>query len=360
MADCLPVFHFLAFFRPIGYTVKNWRCIVLFLSLIIPVYNAEKYIGECLDSLLKQNLTAQDYEIICVNDGSKDNSLSVLETYAAAHPNVRIVNKENGGVTTARNAGLDAAYGDYIWFVDADDLVKENILARLKDMVPIIGCDRIVFGAYQFTDRMTEEELEQSRTGQLVTNTSWYDAVVWRCLLRKKFLQDHGHRFRYPELTHGEDGLFMYEVTLDNPVTVYTEEVLYFYRVHSASADHTVSPENRMRKIRSHIRIAVILQEYFRNLKNPEEDSANKLMTFLWNTLYETTQLPARQAQQITKELRDLGLFPYRRPAQCNLETSYMTDTDSLIGRVFDKVYLNLHTPWGYAAMRLMQKLRKL
>ena len=330
----------------------------MFLSLIIPVYNAERYIGQCLDSLLNQDLPAQDYEIICVNDGSKDSSLSVLESYAKAHANIRIASKENGGVTTARNSGLEAAQGDFIWFIDADDLVKENILARLKAMVPDTGCDRIVFGAYEFMDQMTEEELEKSRTGQLETNTSWYDAVVWRSLLRKQFLQEHNLYFRYPELTHGEDGLFMYEVTLENPVTVAVEEVFYFYRVHSGSADNTFSIENHMRKLHSHIRITVILQEHFRNLKNSEADSANKLMTFLWKSLYEASQLPAKEAKAATEELAKHGLFPYRRPACCNMTTSYMADTSSLIGRVFDKVYMHLHTRWGYTVMRLMQKLR--
>lgn len=330
----------------------------MFLSLIVPVYNAERYIAQCLDSLLNQDLSARDYEIICVNDGSKDNSLSVLEHYAGVHSNIRIVNKENGGVTTARNAGLEAARGDFIWFIDADDLVKENILARLKAMVPNTGCDRIVFGAYEFSDQMTEEELERSRTGMLETNTSWYDAVVWRSLLRTEFLREHNLYFRYPELTHGEDGMFMYEVTLENPVTVCTEEVLYFYRMHSGSADNTFNAETHMRKLHSHIRITVILQEHFRNLKKTEADSANKLMTFLWKSLYEASQLPYREARQATQELAKHGLFPYRGPACCSMTTSYMADTGSFLGRVFDKVYMHLHTRWGYALMRLMQKLR--
>ena len=330
----------------------------MFLSLIIPVYNAEKYIGECLDSLLNQDLPASDFEIICVNDGSCDGSLSILENYAAAHANVRIINKENGGVTTARNAGLKAAEGDYIWFVDADDLVKENILARLKAMIPDTGCDRIAFGAYEFTDRLTEAELEQSRTGQLVTNTSWYDAVVWRSLLRKDFLWEHELYFRYPELTHGEDGLFMYEVALHRPVNVYSDEVLYFYRIHSGSAETADSRKSLLKKLRSHVRITRILQEYFTGMEHPEEGSANKLMSFLWMSLYTASQLPLKEAKPFTQELHGYGLFPCRRPAQCNMETSYMADTSRLIGRVFDFIYMHLHKRWGYAAMRLMQKLR--
>ena len=330
----------------------------MFLSLIVPVYNAEKYIPECLDSLLRQDLPLNEYEILCVNDGSKDGSLAVLRDYEARYSNVRVIDKENGGVTTARNAGLEAAQGDFIWFIDADDLIKENILAQLKAMMPETGCDRIVFGGYEFTDALTEKEMEQSRKQQLSTNTSWYDAVVWRSLLRREFLQQHNLYFRYPELTHGEDGLFMYEVTLANPVTIETEEVLYFYRIHSGSADTGVSVESLRRKLRSHIRITQILQEHYLAQEIPEDGSANKMMIYLWKSLYEATQLPAKEAREATKELKKYGLFPCRRPKECTMETSFMTDRTDLVGRVFDKVYVNLHTRWGYLTMRLLQKLR--
>ena len=330
----------------------------LFLSMIIPVYNAETYLPECLDSLLKQDLPAEDFEILCVNDGSKDGSLAVLQTYAGNYPNIRIIDKENGGVTTARNAGLEAAKGEFIWFIDADDLIKENILAQLKAMVPETGCDRVVFGAYEFTDALTEEELEKSRKKELTTNTSWYDAVVWRSLLRTEFLKQHDLYFRYPELTHGEDGLFMYEVTLDNPMTVATEEVLYFYRIHSGSADASVSVESLKRKLRSHVRITQILQQHFLAQEIPAEGSANKMMIYLWKSMYEATQLPYKDARDAIQGLRETGLFPCRRPKECTMTTSFMTDRTDLVGRVFDKVYLRLHTRLGYLVMRLLQKLR--
>ena len=330
----------------------------MFLSFIIPIYNAERYLPECLNSLLAQNLAAEEYEIVCVNDGSKDGSLSVLRDFAGRYPNIRIIDKENGGVTTARNAGLEAAAGDFIWFIDADDLIKENALARLKAMVPKAGCDRIVFGAYEFQDSLTEAELEQSRNGQLATNTSWYDAVVWRSLLRKEFLLQHNLYFRYPELTHGEDGLFMYEVTLKAPVTVETEEVLYFYRVHSGSADTGVSVESLRRKLRSHVRITQILQKHYLAQEIPEAGSANKMMIYLWKSMYEASQLPYKEAREATQELQKYGLFPCRRPVHCTMTTSFMTDRTDLVGKVFDKVYLHLHTRWGYLTMRILQKLR--
>lgn len=328
----------------------------MFLSVIIPVYNAEAYLGECLTSLLGQDLPEEDYEIVCVNDGSKDGSLALLRSYAQTHSNIVIIDQENSGVTTARNAGLAAAKGDYIWFIDADDFVRPSCFARLKALADPNLCDRVVFGAYRFTDALTEEELEKSRKNELPVNTPWYDAVVWRCILRREFLLRHRLNFRYPELTHGEDGLFMYEVTLCDPATTELSEVLYFYREHSGSAETTISAENRLRKLRSYIRICVILRSSLESM--PRESGANKLMSFLWMALYESLHLPGPQKQQALALLKAGGLYPFRRPDNCTLTRSYMTDREDIVGKVFDKVYLNLHRPWGYAAMGLLLKLK--
>ena len=326
----------------------------MFLSIIIPVYNAEGYIGETLSSLLAQNISKDDYEIICVNDGSKDSSPALLDRFAAEHPNIVVIHKENGGVTTARNAGLEAARGDYIWFVDADDLVRSDALSRLQ---PLAGnCDRIVFGAYRFFDTLSPEELERSFSSELPANTPWYDAVVWRCILRREFLKAHQLSFRYPELTHGEDGLFMYEVTLCSPVTKELDQVLYFYREHSGSAETTVTPENRLRKLRSYIRICDILRHSLE--QTPNESGANKLMSFLWMALYETLRLPEPQSSQAKRQLKEANLFPFRRPAQCTLKRSYMTDREGLLGSIYDKLFLNLHRPWAYAVMGILMKLK--
>ncbi len=130
----------------------------LFLSFIVPVYNAERYLPECLDSLLNQGIPHSEYEIICVNDGSKDGSLEVLRSYQSRYPNITVIDKENGGVAAARNDGLAAARGEYIWFVDSDDFLKEHVLARLLPMAKDGCCDRVVIGCYIFYDVLTEEE----------------------------------------------------------------------------------------------------------------------------------------------------------------------------------------------------------
>lgn len=323
----------------------------MFLSIIIPVYNAEKYIGACLDTLLAQDIS--DYEILCVNDGSKDGSAAILENYSRQHDNIVVIHKENGGVTSARNAGLEAAQGDYIWFVDADDLVKENALGKLRSLAA--DRDRIIFGAYAFSDALTEKELAQAREGTLVTNTSFYDSVVWRCLLRRDFLIQHNLSFRYPELTHGEDGLFMYEVTLCDPDSAETEEVLYFYRLHSGSAEAVVSSESHRRRLRSLIRVCEILREHH---ECGAKGSANRFMSFLWMTLYDVTRAPSGVAEDALKQMKDAKLFPFHRPTDCTITESYIAG-NGLVGKSFDKLYLNLHRPWAFDLMKLLQKLRK-
>lgn len=99
-------------------------------SLIIPVYNAEKTISRCVDSIINQSFS--DYELILVNDGSEDKSLEICECYERKYENIRIINKENGGASSARNAGLDVAKGDYILFVDSDDYVEDNYFSELS------------------------------------------------------------------------------------------------------------------------------------------------------------------------------------------------------------------------------------
>ena len=107
----------------------------MFLSFIVPVYNTEMYLRECLDSLLTQDIPYDDYEIICVNDGSTDGSLQILREYERNCSNVTVIDQANSGVSTARNAGLDIARGQYIWFIDSDDVVLHDILGDVFDNI---------------------------------------------------------------------------------------------------------------------------------------------------------------------------------------------------------------------------------
>lgn len=331
----------------------------MFLSIIVPVYNAERYLPECLNSLLQQDIPREDYEILCVNDGSRDKSATILRKFAEKAGNLTVIDKENGGVTTARNAGLEAARGDYVWFVDADDFVKPNILGALREKARAADCDRLIVGGYQFEDVWSEAEQTLSRQGQLPDNVPWYDAVVWRSLLRRRFLQEHDLTFRYPDLTHGEDGLFMYECGMYAPKSVEIPEAVYFYRVHAGSAETAFSPQTQQKKLASYLQILRILQNYYiSGQKN--QTTADKLMTFLWFSLYIIAGLPRSDARPALRELKAMGLFPCRRLPECALTRAYMTDRKDFIGSAYDWLCRHLHTRWGYRLMRIVWHLKRL
>ena len=119
------------------------------ISIIIPVYKVEQYLPECLDSVINQ--TYKNLEIICVDDGSPDNSGKILDEYASKDNRIKVIHKENGGVSSARNAGLDIATGDWISFVDADDYIASDFYDKLigssKDgEADVVQCGYTTFG----------------------------------------------------------------------------------------------------------------------------------------------------------------------------------------------------------------------
>lgn len=114
------------------------------VSIIIPVYNTEKYLSRCLNSLVKQTL--HDIEIICINDGSEDNSLSILENYASSDERIVLIDQKNQGQSVARNRGIEIARGKYIGFVDSDDWVDDNYFEKLYCAAENNNCDIAVAG----------------------------------------------------------------------------------------------------------------------------------------------------------------------------------------------------------------------
>lgn len=166
----------------------------MFLSMIIPVYNTEKYLEECLNSCLSQDLPCTDYEIICVNDGSKDRSLEILCEYQTRHESIIVIDQPNAGVSATRNAGLEIARGNYVWFIDADDFIRENCLKRLQDCVNETDCDRLTFSnLYFFTDKLSDRERQQLADGTLLTKRPIFDIDV------RSERQDPYTRYSYNE-----------------------------------------------------------------------------------------------------------------------------------------------------------------
>lgn len=339
----------------------------MFLSIIIPVYNAENYLEECLDSCLTQNLPSEEYEIICVNDGSTDSSGEILRRFAAKHSNVQLIEQENGGISRARNAGLDAAQGDYVWFVDSDDYIWNNCLAKLHEKVLCSCADKLVFDYYEFEDALTDAQYASAKNGTLPHATRMHGSVIWDALFRRSFLLANNIRFCDDITVYGEDFLFRYQFNHCTPNVVAISDIYYFYRRNNSSVTRSKSTEAKQKYIYSTYKIAQILIDYV--LKNIQLLQSNctdhhEICLSIMPDVREITiaaKLPKKMRREIMDRLSANNLFPfwcYRRirdwfPKKNHMNHAYM----GLKGKIIDILFFYSTTRIGFAMLLLYNKL---
>ncbi len=140
------------------------------LSVIVPVYNVEKYLHKCVDSLLNQKLPSEEYEIILVDDGSPDRCGEICDEYASHYANVKVVHRENGGLSAARNSGIEVARGQYVQFVDSDDFLEPNVLKALVEKMEADRLDVLRFNYKNVNERY--EEIEPNKDPKRWVNYS--------------------------------------------------------------------------------------------------------------------------------------------------------------------------------------------
>lgn len=317
----------------------------MFLSFIVPVHNTEEYLEECLNSLLHQNVP-EEYEIICIDDGSTDGSPDILDSYGRKYTNVTVIHQNNSGVCSARNAGLRSAKGEYIWYLDDDDFIQDNCLASIRQTLQENKCDRLVIDHYEYV-------ITPEKPNSLRRNTSWEDSVVWRNIFRRTFLLKHNLFFNYPELSFGEDAMYMYEVKRAQPVTIELALPVHYHRVRSGS----LSTASHTNHLKCNIREAQIMKEYYEQGGVLEVETANRFMSFLWGALYTISAMPAQTARKYMKEMKRAELFPYRKPQECTIVRCLEVKREDWIGKIIDTLYTNLERPWAYRGMRLVHML---
>ena len=206
-------------------------------SIIIPVYNIEKYINECLDSILLHT-NNEDYEVICIDDHSADNSLKIIKEYEQKYSNIKVYeNEKNLGVSSTRNRGLDLAKGEYIWFVDSDDRITENSLNIISNEINNSNADIICFNADIFTPNARRSCLPDFYEKHLKTmnkKTGWIGpffliTTLWLCCIKNSFIKKNKIRFK-ENITIFEDWPFLWMLGGCRPVVMYLDNVLYEYR----------------------------------------------------------------------------------------------------------------------------------
>lgn len=327
----------------------------MLISFIVPVYNTELYLEECLDSLLNQNISHDEYEIICVNDGSTDSSSAILHNYASKYHNLVVIDKENGGVSSARNVGIDVAKGDYIWFFDSDDVLKSNSLLNLKSIITENNFDRIRLGIFVFNG----DASHYIDDNELKINSHATDSNVFSSLLSRSFICEHKCRFN-TDLAYCEDSVFMFEINSHNPTLFVVDKPLYLYRNRENSAMTSFDVVANKKKIKSHFISAKIMKDFYDNNVGNPVAAANFMMSFTWLTLNLSAKMPKPERKQIIKAMKKNGLFPCKRPSECTLIKSYQTTRTDILGKIFDWIYIHSHTHLGYFLMLLYEKFYRL
>lgn len=246
------------------------------ISIIIPIYNVEKYIRSCLESLFQQDLDESDFEVILVNDGTKDNSMERISDIIKAHQNIITINQKNKGLSIARNIGIKKASGEYILFVDSDDLLISHRLKRLVQEAIISKADMIIADYI----RMTDEEINLPQNQSTVDNNFEIkestgkelflkeldpnQCYVWRSLYRTAFLRENGIIF-IPKICY-EDVPFTHECYLKAEKCIRLSYLFYIYRIGHPSITSGVTLKKGMDYCNAIVRTWEL--SYLRNLSS--------------------------------------------------------------------------------------------
>lgn len=215
------------------------------ISVIIPVYNGEKYLPRCLDSLLNQ--TYKNWSAICIDDGSVDNSGIILDKYAKQDKRFVIIHKKNAGVSAARNDGIKKADGDFVHFMDADDIIDSDYYEK---MIAVAGNTDVICSGF-VSDSKYSENLVYNKTrtmktlfGKLFWTQALIKSFVWRYLFRTDFIKKNKLSFD-TSLISQEDAIFVLQALLVSKHVVIVPNVNYHYMFNENSALNNKDKKHR-------------------------------------------------------------------------------------------------------------------
>lgn len=228
------------------------------LSLIIPAYNAEKHLDNCLESCFRQNLDVNDYEVIIINDGSTDNTQTIAENWREKHSNINVISQENKGLSEARNAGLDSACGSYIMFIDSDDMIAEDSLKNLWEICSKGKPDILRFCAADMIEGKAVKRYAYKDgccTGKDLLKTRFQVCAPF-ALYRNDFLKENNLRF-YPGIYH-EDNEFTPKAYYYADKVISINSLIYFVNQTPGSITRSSNP----RKSHDLLRITELLSDF--------------------------------------------------------------------------------------------------
>ena len=232
------------------------------LSIIIPVCNVEQYVGPCLESIYRQGLRDEQFEVIVVNDGSTDHSMDVVEDAMSRHGNIRVVGmtcqhaeRGHAGPSVCRNAGMEEAGGEYVLFVDSDDLLMDNGLSVLLRKALDTAADMVVADFVRMNDHEIASRYEARLTDSRIEDKTGVDyyvedydpgagSFIWRILYKREFLNEHHIRL-FPGVYY-EDIPFLQECYLKARRVIGVHLLYYIYRIRQRSCTYSFTMKNAM------------------------------------------------------------------------------------------------------------------
>lgn len=227
------------------------------LSIIVPVYNVAPYLERCVNSLLEQDLSVSDYEVLLINDGSTDESGQLADKLANEHENISTFHKQNGGLSSARNYGVSKARGDYIWFVDSDDYIKSGCLGGLLSFASKNNIDYVFFSIFEVFDgrkilcNYSNQPMKVVNSYELLSKHTLYFSA-WCFISKRRIWADNNIRFvegiihedydsslrllqycKFCSYYNGEKGLYNYIINRQGSITSVKTKERYLHSIRS-------------------------------------------------------------------------------------------------------------------------------
>lgn len=286
-------------------------------SLIIPVYNVEAYLRECLESILRQPM--EDWEAIVIDDGSSDRSGAIADEYAAKDGRIMVIHQENQGVSVARNVGLEKAMGQWIWFIDSDDYIVDNALMVLSYAIKKTEGDTIFFGYRRQYGELVKDKLVTSLDSieKRIFLERFYCYGNWALLFSNEIIKQHGIRFTIG-LRMAEDLEFQYKYLYYCQTPVSISECLYVYRHRENSA--TTNANTCRNNMNDCIAVSRNLLGFAKILKGSEHVWLSlRIRNILKASLQAAERLTAKDRCGLQRDLREV-LDGYKEIGYNNVE----------------------------------------
>ena len=329
------------------------------LSIIVPVYQVEHYIRMCVESIFKQGLDDSRFEVIIVNDGTKDRSIEVIADIISQHDNVTVINQKNESLSVARNKGLSVAKGEYILMPDSDDFLVENSLSPLLDKALETKVDLVVADFLMIEDKdmphfsgvVQKEFSVQEKTGQqlFLDDLDPRQCYVWRTLYRKAFLIEN--HISFIRGINYQDVPFTHKCYLKAQRCLRASWILYIYRLNRPGAATTIFTVNKSRSYSIAMAATWNLRQIIGltpdTLYKLEEDVYTSFNTMIYHTIYSIKKRKER------KQVMDI--LKYEVP-QLNFTHGIRQKVISFMVRYVPYLYVELYYLYGKIAFLKARK----